>query len=364
MTALRAWLAAFLPAPVLAAPRERIYACAGAGVGLLLTGWLGRVLGAPEVPWLIAPMGASAVLLFGVPSSPLAQPWSIVGGNLVAGVIGVACAQAFGDPVLASGVAVGGAIGVMFALRCLHPPSGAVALIAVLGGPGIAKLGYSFVLAPVLLNSLVMLATALVFNNALRRRYPRPRDADSKHGTADKPPLERVGVTRADLDAAIRAHKELLDVSEADLEDILLEAELRASTRHAGGLRCAHIMSRDLVAASTTSTVLQAWELLQRHKLHALPVLGADDELEGIVTVRDLMHAGPGGSDSPVADVMTREVAVARPQQTLGELVPLFTNAGFHHLPVVGEDRKVLGMVTQSDLVAALHREMLERRSP
>ncbi|VEA74072.1 HPP family [Serratia rubidaea] len=86
--------------------------------------------------WFVAPMGASAVLLFAVPASPLAQPWSIVGGNLVAALIGVSCGKLIGDPGLACGVAACLAIGVMFKLRCLHPPSGAVALTAILGGEG------------------------------------------------------------------------------------------------------------------------------------------------------------------------------------------------------------------------------------
>ena len=105
------------------------------------------------LPLLIAPMGASAVLLFAVPSSPLAQPWSIIGGNTVAAIVGVTAAHFISAPVLAASIAIGVAIGAMFTLRCIHPPSGAVALTAVLGGPVITSMGYRFVLWPVLLNS-------------------------------------------------------------------------------------------------------------------------------------------------------------------------------------------------------------------
>src|ERR1019366_10624709 len=111
-------------------------------------------------------------LLFAVPSSPLAQPWSIVGGNMVSAAIGVACAAHIDDLALACGLAASLAIGAMFALRCLHPPSGAVALTAVLGGPAVTSLGYRFVLWPVAVDSLFLLLTALVFNVAVRRRYP------------------------------------------------------------------------------------------------------------------------------------------------------------------------------------------------
>src|SRR5450830_1606221 len=82
--------------------------------------------------WLIAPMGASAVLLFAVPASPLAQPWSIIGGNLVSALVGVSYAKLVAEPALAAALAIALAIACMFALRCIHPPSGAVALTAVL----------------------------------------------------------------------------------------------------------------------------------------------------------------------------------------------------------------------------------------
>ncbi len=85
------------------------------------------------LPALVAPMGASAVLLFAVPSSPLAQPWSILGGNIAAALVGVTTALLITDPFLASAVAIGVAIAAMMTLRCLHPPSGAIALTAVLG---------------------------------------------------------------------------------------------------------------------------------------------------------------------------------------------------------------------------------------
>ena len=90
---------------------------------------------AANIPLLVAPMGASAVLLFAVPASPLAQPWSIIGGNLVSATVGVACASWIADPVGAGALAVALAICAMFALRCVHPPSGAGERSSVLISP-------------------------------------------------------------------------------------------------------------------------------------------------------------------------------------------------------------------------------------
>jgi CBS-domain-containing membrane protein len=131
-------------------------------------------LGAAGSVGLVASMGASAVLLFAVPHGPLSQPWAVLAGHLVSALIGVACSRAIDDPALAGPLAVGLAIGVMHYLRCIHPPGGATALTAVLGGEAVRQLGYWFVLTPVLLNAVTLLLIALLFNYPFSwRRYPR-----------------------------------------------------------------------------------------------------------------------------------------------------------------------------------------------
>ena len=117
--------------------------CLGAGLGLCVTEWLSlHTLGTTD-PWFLAPMGASAVLLFAVPASPLAQPWSILGGNTVSALVGVSCALLLGHTGLAASAAGALAIAAMFALRCLHPPGGAVAVTAVMGGQALVLRGHS-----------------------------------------------------------------------------------------------------------------------------------------------------------------------------------------------------------------------------
>lgn len=154
--------------------RTHIRASIGALVGILVTGYvteaaLGMGMG---LPLLIAPMGASAVLLFAASHSPLAQPWSILGGNTIAALIGVFTYMWLKDPIAASGVALAGSIAAMSLFGCLHPPSGAVALTAVLGGAAVHDLGYLFVLWPVGVNSVLLLLCAFIFNNLTGLRYP------------------------------------------------------------------------------------------------------------------------------------------------------------------------------------------------
>jgi len=359
-TQARAWLRTFVPAPVAAGRRERIKSCLGALIGLFLTEWISRHFLQGFNPWFVAPMGASAVLLFAVPSSPLAQPWSIIGGNLVSAAVGVACARWIPDPGLAAAVAGALAIALMFQLRCLHPPGGAMAISAVLGGPAVQALGFGFVAVPVAINSMLLLLTALAFNNLAQRRYPhRAPEAATQHHTRDVPPSQRVGVTRADLDAVLAARGEFLDIEEDDLEAILVEAELRAYRRRFGDVLCAEIMSRDVVSVRPGQPAADAAALLARHRIKALPVVDAQRRLLGIVTQSDFFRAQRTGSrraNGTVRDLMTRAVAVARAGQPIVELARAFSDGGLHHVPVLDEDRRVVGMVTQSDLVAALLR--------
>jgi CBS domain-containing membrane protein len=372
MNAVVAWLRGFIPAPINAGKRERVIGCIGAGIGLLFTEWVSHAALGGLNPWFIAPMGASAVLLFAVPSSPLAQPWSILGGNVIAALVGIACARHISDPALAASVAVASAIAAMFALRCLHPPSGAVALTAVLGGPAVQAAGYRFALWPVGVNSIFLLLAALAFNNLLRRRYPHAvAHHANQHRTSDPLPTERVGFTRADLDQALSEYGELLDVNKDDLEELFLHAEAHAYRRHFGRIRCADLMSKDVVCVPASTSPAEAWHLLTKHRIKALPVINADETLAGIVSLHDFIvraHDRQPPFEWPprlqneqrIEQIMTRKVHTARAEQAAIELVPLFSNAGFHHLPVLDAQHRVIGMVTQSDLIAALYRARAE----
>lgn len=361
--------------------RERMRSCAGALVGIATVGVTMRLLpGVPGlVPLLVAPMGASAVLLFAVPASPLAQPWSIIGGNLVAATVGVACAQSIADPITAAAVAVALAIGGMFVLRCVHPPSGAVALTAVLGGPAIHSLGFGFVVEPIALQSAILLSAALVYHALTGHRYPhggvRP-DAKPQGGSAAP---ARGGFTRADLDAVLKRRGEWLDVDPDDLEMLLRETEMQAYARTFGQLTCADLMTKNAIEVAPSTSVTAALTLLDRHRVKALPVVDGDDRLIGIVTradlTRQLRRPAPlwqrlaarlpqsfGGRPPSVATVMTRDVASVPQTLPITALVPLFTHSGHHHIPVVDASRRLVGIITQTDLVTGLYQQtrMLE----
>ncbi|MDP2158032.1 MAG: HPP family protein [Nitrospirota bacterium] len=123
---------------------------------------------------VIGSFGASAVLIYGAVKSPLAQPRNLIGGHVLSAIVGVASYQMFHAHIwFASAVAVATAIAVMHATKTLHPPGGATALIAVIGGDKIHDLGYLYALFPAGGGALIMLIIALLVNNIPKsRRYP------------------------------------------------------------------------------------------------------------------------------------------------------------------------------------------------
>jgi CBS domain-containing membrane protein len=378
MSTILPFIKRFVPGLAPVSLGERLRASIGALIGILVTGVIASLaLGGSDVPLLIAPMGASAVLLFAVPTSPLAQPWSIIGGNTVSALIGVTCARYVGDPMVAAALAAGLAIAAMMALRCLHPPSGAVALTAVLGGPAIQAAGYGFVLWPVGVNSLLLLVAALLFNNLTGRRYPhltQPAPANT-HKTADPLPSARLGVTRDDISAVLAQYDLVLPVATDDLEDILHRAEIRAYDRRSGGITCAQVMSKDVQSVGPKTSLREALRHLREHHIKALPVVDLDNRVVGILTQTDLLDKADWGMSAmgsglgwrlraisnsdralkgKVEDIMSAPVKAARPETHLAQIVPFMADAGLHHLPVVDADGRLVGMVTQSDVMAAM----------
>lgn len=358
--------------------KERLRASVGAWIGILITGLIGyAAVGAGlALPALIAPMGASAVLLFAVPSSPLAQPWSILGGNTVSALIGVTVAILVPQPFIAAALAISIAIGAMISLRCLHPPSGAVALTAVLGGPAIHDLSYGFVVWPVLGNSVALLTLAVLYNNFTGRPYPHSiRPQPAAHGTKDPAPIERIGFSSADLDDVLKEFDQVLDIDRDDLETILRRTELRSYRRRATHLDCASIMSRDVVGVAPDDSLRNAHSLMRSHHVKALPVTNDSAEVVGIVTQTDfldkanwtngrprigflqrlrLIGTGKPAPNDTVKDIMTSPVKTVAPTTAIEDAIIIFAEQGLHYLPVVDANQKLAGIISQSDVLVGM----------
>jgi CBS domain-containing membrane protein len=379
------WLKSFTPKSLSINYTERFRASIGAFIGIVFTSLTTYLIDGDSgsIPLLIAPMGASAVLLFAVPSSPLAQPWSIIGGNMLAAFIGITSAMWISNTFLAASVAVSVSIFLMFNLRCLHPPAGAVALITVLGGNAVLAQGYSFVFVPVGINSLLLLIAAIIYNNLTKRPYPHWAAKDTEaHATKDMPPEKRFGFTADDLNEVLKTHNQVFDVSRDDLETLFHQTEMQAYRRRTGEITCAQIMSKDTVCVEFGTELEEAWALLRKHHIKALPVVDRGNHVIGIVTQinflesanlevyegfetklrRFIQRTASHYSEKPevVGQIMTSPAVTAEANMHIVELIPLMSRPRVHHhIPVVDENRKLVGIVTQSDLVSALYNEQI-----
>lgn len=200
--------------------REHWISASGGLLGILAALWVSHFwLGGHGGVLAIASMGASAVLLFAAPHGAMSQPWPVLGGHLVSALVGVSCARWLGDEsMLAASLAVALAIAAMYSLRCLHPPGGATALYAVLGGETVHALGYGYVLSPVLLNVVVLLAVAVAFNAPFAwRRYPQCWHRASQPVAAA---AEESMIPHSSLVYALSQIDTFVDVSEDDLQRI------------------------------------------------------------------------------------------------------------------------------------------------
>ncbi len=200
---------------------EKLISGLGGFVGIVLILWFSQhELGEQGAALMVASMGASAVLLFAVPNGALSQPWPLIGGHVISALIGVACAQSISNMLIAAPLSVALAIAAMYYLRCIHPPGGASALTAVIGGAQVHALGYQFVITPVLLNASIILVAAIAVNYAFPwRRYP----ASLRKQTVSKQTQRSDTYNRllhADFAYALAERGSYVDISEAELSAI------------------------------------------------------------------------------------------------------------------------------------------------
>ena len=193
--------------------KEKLVSAVGGGlsIGVLIV-VCHHALGLTGSPMLIASMGASAVLLFAVPHGQLSQPWPVIAGHVGSAIIGVACARWIPNTEVAAACAVGLAIGAMHQFKFIHPPGGATALTAVIGGSAVTSRGFAFVWEPVFVNAVLMVTIAIAFNYAFPwRRYPLRLATDrTAPSTARSAEHERILT-------ALRSIDSFIDVTEDDL---------------------------------------------------------------------------------------------------------------------------------------------------
>lgn len=366
---------AFGPAIGIGSAREALRAGLGAALGLFVAGLVMLASGSDLRLglYLIAPFGASSVLLFAAPNSPLAQPWSAVVGNATGAAVGVLACLLVPDPGLRIALAVGLGIAAMIGLRAVHPPAGAVAMTAAMNPEAIRQLGFWFVLAPVTLGTVLLVALAVVYARLTGRHYPlRQFDDPGPHGTADPPAVERLGLTEAELEGILQSYRQSLNLGVEDLARLIGAAQIQAAS-HASPESAAAIMSRDLVTVTPDTGLDVVADLFARHDFHSVPVVEEGARYMGLICQIDLIRHGRAQARRPgtrgqrraapetAAAIMRRNVPLARPDSPLGALLPLLSGPDCDAVPILVGGR-LRGIVTQTDLIAALARQSLRVR--
>ncbi len=351
---LRRWQRAYGPAMSRPKPRDLVLAALGAGLALGLAACLvaflqpdgGRL---PHPLALFAPLGATAFLVFAVPASPLAQPWSVVMGTVASAATALlVLALGLPEPV-AIALALSGSFLVMAGLRAMHPPGAAMALsIVLLAGHGGIP-GPETLLVPILLDALLLVLAAMLWARLSGRHYPfRPPRA----------PAARRSHRRADLDAADLAAildrlKLSANIGAGDYARLLDAAGDAAARLRLGGLDCRATMTPDPVTArpETSRPALRA--LLLRHGIKTLPVVTGDGQLAGLLGQSDLLrHEDNSHTAATLMDPAPVTVDADSPATTL---VALLADGRCQSVPVLAGGRLV-GIITRSDLIALLAR--------
>ena len=201
----------------------------GAALGIALAGAITMIfigIDNPSLPWLVAPLGASAVLVFAVPASPLAQPWAVIGGDLLSASVGLAAGMLIHQPLISASIAVGLAIALMSLARCLHPPGGACALLCALGAAGAEQWSW-WHMWPIAANVFALVVVGWAYNNFTGHAWPHKM----MQPTQGKPKARDIQYTRHDLEAVLAEWDEVLDVDVDDLDALYQAVHRRVLKR-------------------------------------------------------------------------------------------------------------------------------------
>jgi CBS domain-containing membrane protein len=141
----------------------------------------------------------------------------------------VSCQKLLPGHAWTAAVAVGLAVLGMYYLRCIHPPGGATALAAVIGGPDVHALGYHYVLMPILINVVAIMAMAIAFNALFPwRRYPAHLHKRRQPIPATRPAARQFELTQEDFSAAMEQLNSYVDITTENLTELLELAKQHA----------------------------------------------------------------------------------------------------------------------------------------
>jgi CBS domain-containing membrane protein len=349
---------------------------------LVAIGLIGAFLLSPEIDtefglYLVAPFGASAVMVFVIPNSPLAQPWSVIVGNTLGASIGVALCYLVPEASLRVALAVAATAFAMAVLRALHPPAGGVAMAAALHPEEIFPLGFWFVLTPIGLGAVTLVVMAAVYAQLTGRVYPfRQYDGPERRAGGVQGVSARLGLSEDQLSTILERYRQSSNLGAADLARLIGAAQMEAAAQVAGPLTAQDVMEPDPVTVAPDTPLGKVADLFQQHRFTTFPVVDDGGHYAGVIHQIDLIARasrdagvlkgrfgaamarllGQGGAAPEFArDILRDGVDAVAPDTPLAALLPMMADGEVHAVPVIDAGR-VVGVLSRTDLVAVLAR--------
>ena len=344
-------------------------AAVGAGLGILIVTLIVAMQPRSQEAqiYLVSSFASTAVLLFVLPNSPLAQPWSALVGMMVSAAVPVAV-LALVPPPWADGLAVTSAIIAMMALRALHPPAAGLALLAVLEFEGDHPLGLGFAIFPVGVLTLVLVTVAMLWNALFGIAYPA-RPAAPAQGPAQGPEGPRPGrrLSQQDLAQLLLDFNQSANMAPSDLAALMEAAEARAARALLAGTPVEELMTKAPVTVSPEAPMAEMLRKLAPVGLHALVVCDSEGQYLGLVDQDKVMlHLAadlealrhPLRRFAPPPELEARElmdttIAPVAPGLPIGALLERLSQAETPIVPVTLRGRLV-GTLARADLVTFL----------
>ncbi len=370
------FLSRLIPEKYTVTHKEMLIASGSAFFGLALLTYTSHLfIGGSGLPILVASMGAASVLLFAAPASPMSKPWAFVGGHLISCLIGISCYKYVPSLTLAVALAVALSMFMMHFLRCLHPPGGATALAAILGGPDVHALGYGFAVTPVAINVFLLLIMSFIINEVVNRRKHIFSASDN-----DEPLLAAIRnmtpFSKTDLTAALKDLDTYIDVSQNDLNEIFSLALVHSKMRDTNNIYCKNIMQKTPVTFEFGSELEESWLGLRKNNLTAAPVIDKGQHVIGLIDISHfidnanmfsdhsltqrltkLIKQTPGfHSNKPevVGQIMHDDVSCVNENDAIEKLMAIFSASDVKLIPVLNDNKKLVGTIDKTDLVKAL----------
>jgi CBS domain-containing membrane protein len=284
----------------------------------------------------------------------------------------------------AAAYAVGGSVLIMLLLRCLHPPAAATSLTPIMAGDSITSLGYSFVLVPVAVNVITMLFLVIIINRwVMGRSYPSPlpvkKPRHQRHSVIE--PSHNIGFSEQDLSLALKESDVFIDMTHAELGHLFTQVEMNVFKRVKGNILCADIMIKNVTTVEYGTEVEETWVLMRNEGLKAVPVIDRARRVIGIITWNDFFKfidlnayegfqdkfrgfirrtADMSASKPESAGLIMSRIVVTMPETShISDLVSLMSIHGHRQIPIVNSEERLVGMVYQANLIAALYNEQI-----